>query len=146
MTLFGKKSLVLAVLLAAVTFAASAYDGTIDTCLDLGSFSRSEFMNEAGTESFDSDMYSLLAEYLANDGGSIERFFAIDADSLDAEDSDLLDATESYLKRNARVKNGSTFLTIVVRGQTDAGADGWCIVSNFAKDCVHVLYYFNAAF
>lgn len=147
MTTFWKKSIILAALLATVTFAVSAYDGSVDTCLDLGTISRSDFQSEAETDAFYQDMYALLEEHLNAQGGSVERFFRITPQNLDSEDADLLSATESYLKSNFRIKNGSSFYTIIVRGATDEGADGWAIASNFASNKgLHYIFYFNAAF
>lgn len=147
MTKFGKKSIVLAVLLAAVTFAASAYDGSVEQCFDLGTFSRSDFNAEGNSDGFANDMYGMLSDYFASQGGTIDTFFAITPRNLDAEDRDLVDSTDAYLRRNFSIKNGSTYMTIIVRGATDTGADGWCVVSNLdKKGSSAFMYYFNVAF
>ena len=146
MTTFLKKSIIFAALLAAVTFAASAYNGTITLNQELGTFSRKQFDSEVATDGFDQTVYKFLSNYVASDGGRIDTCFVIYADNLDAEDSDLTDATMDWLVNNCRIKNGSTFMTIIVRGETDTGVDGWCVVSNFVNDCSQVTYYFNAAY
>ena len=140
MVSFGKKLLALAVLIAAVTFTAAAYDGRVTGCTEIGSMSRKDFQKMVGTDSFDAEIYNALVEGVSGSGCSVERFFLIDSSRIDDEDSEFLDDLEAYLRQNYRVKNGSTFGIMVLRGDTD----GWYVVSNFSnKDCVHVVYYFN---
>ncbi len=147
MTKFVKKSIVFAALLAAVTFAASAFDGSVEQCIDLGSISRSDFNAECGTSTFSNEMYGLLSDYFANQGGAVDTFFPITPQNLDSEDKDLCSGTDAFLRNNYRIKKGSTYMTIVVRGATDTGADGWCVVSNFDNSgSVNYMYYFNVAF
>jgi hypothetical protein len=147
MTTFFKKSIIFAVLLAAVTFAASAFDGSIEYCIDLGTYSRADFKAEGNSDSFANDMYGLLSDYFANQGGTIDTFFAITPQNLDAEDRDLLDGTDAYLRQNYKIKTGSTYMTTIVRGATDTGADGWCVTTNLDKNSsTSFIFYFNVAF
>ncbi len=144
---FGKRVVIFAFLLLAAAFVVRAYDGTVASCEEIGSFSRSEFTNELMTDSFDQEIRNTLEEAVRGKGGSLERFFVIDSDSMDEEDAQFLDDVEAYLRENKNIKNGSTYGMMVVRGSTDRGSDGWFVVSNFSKkDCAHVVYYYNLAF
>ncbi len=147
MIALGKRVVVFAFLLVAATLVVRAYDGTVASCEEIGSFSRSEFTNDLMTDSFDQEIRNTLEEAVRGNGGRLERFFIIDSNSMDEEDAQFLDDVEAYLRENKKVKNGSTYGMMVIRGTTETGSDGWFVVSNFSKkDCAHVVYYYNMVF
>ncbi len=147
MLTFGKRVVAFAFLLTFASFVVLAYDGTIASCEDMGNFSRSEFMNDIASDSFDEIIYDTMDEAVRGQGGRLERFFVINTDTMDDEDAQFLDDVETYLRDNYRIKNGSTYGMMVLRGSTDSGTDGWYVVSNFSnKDCIHIVYYYNMVF
>ena len=133
----GKKSIVLVVLLAVAVCFASAQ--SILECMELGTVSRSEFNNDFSDAV--SDAKEVLNLYLNSLGASVERIYQVDSSNVDAEDQELLDGVANYLSQNYNLQNGSSFATIVSRGDTD----GWLVCTNFGKkDYVQYLFYFNA--
>lgn len=141
-----KKMSFVFLLLVLLCARAFAYDGSIIACINLGSYSRYEFINSIGTNSFSDELYSSFNEQLKQSNARTDRFFLIDENSVDEEDVDVINGIPSYLTSNYSVRDGSTFSTGVLRNANSSGIDGWIVVSNYtsARGWFHYLYYFHA--
>lgn len=146
MVCFRKKMSFVFLLLVLLCARAFAYDGSIIACINLGSYSRYEFINSIGTNSFSDELYTSFNEQLKQSNARTDRFFLIDENSVDEEDVDVVNSIPSYLTSNYSVRDGSTFSTGVLRNANSSGIDGWIVVSNYtsARGWFHYLYYFHA--
>lgn len=133
-------------LLVLLCARAFAYDGNIFYCIALGSYSRYEFINIIGTTSFSDELYSSFCKEINRSNARVDKFFLIDANSVDEEDVAVVNSIPSYLTSNYSVRDGSTFSTGVLRNANSSGIDGWIVVSNYtsARGWFHYLYYFHA--
>ena len=146
MVCFRKRLSFLFLLLVLLCARAFAYDGSILYCIDLGSYSRYDFINSIGSSSFSDELYSSFNEQLKQSNARTDRFFLIDENSVDEEDVAVVNSIPSYLTSKYSVRDGSTFSTGVLRNANSSGIDGWIVVSNYtsARGWFHYLYYFHA--
>lgn len=136
-----KFRIVLACLIISLASAAVfAYDGTVETCRELGTTSYSEFI-----ESFDDDCVETTRAFLNNTyDGELDRIFLVDSEKVDDEDSELLDDLENYLENEMEATVNTIYQTLVVRTNNRKTYDGWVVYSQFTKKngWVHYMVYF----
>lgn len=139
MNKFWKKTMVMAALMSVLSVGAFAYDVLATSQLS-STYTRDAFLDGVSESDFDALIYNMLVEGLGQNGLSLERFFYME--NTDDEENQVMGEIEGYLKKNFRIGKGSTFMTMVKRGNMD----GWVVMSNFSSknECGHVIYYFNA--
>lgn len=138
------RKIIMALVVAAAAFCASAYDGTVLGCYKLGSTDSDTFDSYMETDQADKDVLSVLKKHFGLK--KEKKFFVIGSDKVDEEDEQLMEDTGNYIASKVSVNDGDYFVTVVVRGQNGKDKDGWAVVSYYEGGWDTYLYYFSGRF